>query len=404
MNINSMENSPYAVEKFKDLKQYIEINDFKIGGEYNLNKKKEFEYGGVNGTTLENLNLPPVQTSYITLGNKKFDKNGEVNNAILICPYYSGDSTNMLDFWGEEGDRTDFSGGVYIGSGKVFDTDKYFIIIADALGLWGASRPGDSHPGKDYGRQLGIDFPHYSMFDCVQLMYRMLKDELGVNHLKLVTGVSLGGSLTYAWSVLHPEFMDAILPIGGTIYQDKGMVRWLFDLMTQAIKSDEIYRSTKGIYYDRPRLKQPILGNMFGWSILKQSAFVDELRVKQSIDEYMLEGFDWEESAKVVETQGILPGWGHKLYDLSVQTDANDMIYRNSCQTSFNIEHELSRIKAKTLIIHVETDQWIQFHIAKQAHTSIKHSELKSFSHDFGHYAVFLVPGMFEKEIRDLLE
>lgn len=394
--------TPTAVPAFHPQKRFYAVEHFRLGGRYDLNKPEDWSRGGDGGVTLESLGLPPVQMACITLGRPRRGADGRVDNAILICPYYSGDASNMLDFWAADGARTDFSGGVFIGPGKVFDPDRHYLILADALGLWGASRPAASHPGREDSIALGTAFPQYSMEDIVQLQYRMLRDHLGIDRLRLVTGVSLGASLTYAWGVMHPDFMENLLPVGGTIFQDKGMVRWLFDLMTSAIQSDPVYRMTDGQYYDLPRLNQPILGLMFGWSILKQSAFVDELRCNQSFDDYILEGFDWDKSRRVIDTFGREPGWGQKLFDLSLATDANDMIWRNVCQARFNIEPELSRIRARTEIIHIETDQWIQFHIARRAQAGIAGSRLHSFAHDYGHYAVFQAPGRYETLFREL--
>lgn len=395
--------TPTAAPAFHHLKQFFTIDNFRIGGNYDLEHPENWRFGGEGGITLESLGLPPVQSALITLGEPRRGSDGEINNAVLICPYYSGDSSNMLDFWAVDGARTDFSGGVFIGPGRIFDTDRHYIILADALGLWGASRPAASHPGHDDSIAIGTAFPRYSMQDIVQLQYRTLRDHLGIKRLKLVTGVSLGASLTYAWGVMHPETMDGLLPVGGTSFQDKGMVRWLFDLMTSAIQSDPVYRMTGGQYYDLPRLNQPLLGLMFGWSILKQSAFVDEFRCKQSFDDYILEGFDWDKSRRVIDTLGKEPGWGQKLFDLSLTTDANDMIWRNHCQAMFNVENDLNRIQARTEIIHVETDQWIQPHIARRSADGVKNSKLHTFSHDFGHYGVFQAPGRYESLFRDML-
>jgi homoserine acetyltransferase len=396
--------NPIAVHQFSTKKQFALIENFHIGGEYNYDSPEDFSHGGQGGITLESLGLQPVQTAWIELGTRHHNEKGEVDNAILLCPYYSGDSSNMLDFWHKEGNRSDFAEGVAIGAGQLFDTDKYCIILMDALGLWGASRPAASHPGQDYSTSLGIKFPRYSMEDCVQLMYRTLKDKLNIHHLKMVTGVSLGGSLTYTWGVLHPNFMDKLLPIGGTIFQDKGMVRWLFDLMTAAMESDPVYQTTKGNYYHLTRMNQPLLGTMFGWSMLKQSAFVDEYRVNQSFEQYKTEGFTWEGAKKLVENPDDSTGWGKALYDLSLTTDANDMIWRNHCQAAFDVESKLDRIKAATLIFHVDTDQWIQPHIAHRATKGISGSKLITFSHDFGHYAVFTVPNRYKNEIKNFLD
>jgi homoserine acetyltransferase len=171
--------------------------------------------------------------------------------------------------------------------------------------------------------------------------------------------------------------------------------------MTAAIESDPVYRETKGDYYDRPRLEQPLMGNLFGWSLVRQSAFVDEYRVEQSLEQYSMEAFSWEKSKEVFETAGEA-GWGRSLHSVSLM-DSNDLIYRNVAQSMHDVEEELHRIKAETLIIHVETDQWLPLHLAKRAQSRIEGSKLLTFPHDMGHYAVFSAPGRYKEEIKKFL-
>ena len=383
---------------FDARKRFAAIPEFRIGGRYDLDEPESYRHGGVGGTTLESLGLPPAQIGYCTVGQPHRGANGEIDNAILICPYYTGDSTTMLDYWSAEGSLPALSEAPCLGPGLLFDTDRSYCILVDALGLWGCSKPSSSHPGQPGTRALGLCFPQYSLEDCAQLIVCLLREHLGIGKLKLVTGVSMGAALTYVLGVLHPHLSEALLPIGGTAIQDRGMARWLFDLMTAAIQSDPVYRETGGSYYDRGRLEQPILGNMFGWSLLRQSAYADELRLAQSPEQFMLESFDWELSPQVLATRGAEPGWGQALYHAAL-TDANDLIYRNRALARHNVLGELHRVRARTLIVHVETDQWLHLHLARRAQEAIAGSRLLHFSHPLGHYAVFSAPHRYREEL-----
>ena len=70
-----------------------------------------------------------------------------------------------------------------MGPGELIDTDRYYVIFLDALGLWGAGKPSDG---------LGLRFPQYNIMDCVQANYRLLRDHLKVSRVKLATGASMG--------------------------------------------------------------------------------------------------------------------------------------------------------------------------------------------------------------------
>jgi len=394
--LSNQEPGVYAVSTFGEIKNFHDIADFRLGGEYDYSDMDSCRMGGRGGVTLESLGAGPLRCSWIEIGTRHLDSAGQVDNAILMFPYYSGDSSNMLDFWHADGGRTDFCMGAHIGPGKLLDTDKYCIFLFDALGLWGSSKPSSSRPGDDSTRSLGLNFPKYRVEDCVQTIYLTLKEHIGIGRVKLVTGVSFGATMSFCMAALHPEFMETVLPIGGTVYQNRGMLRWLFDLATSAIQSDPVYRETAGDYYHLPLLERPALGNMFAWSILKQSAFVDEYRVTQSHEQYVTEAFDWELSAQTLEQGGTEPGYSSALHDISRSIDANDLIYRNICQSMYSIEEHLHRVKARTLIIHVSTDQWIRCHLAETAARGIVGSQLITFEHDFGHYAVFRAPALLQ--------
>ena len=154
-------------EKHDGLKKYYEISDFKLGGRYDLADPSKWENGGEGGKTLESLGAGKLRTAYIAIGTPRRNAAGEITNAVIVNSYYSGDSTDMYEQWVV---GTALSGGVpVIGPGRPIDTDRYYVVMVDPLGTWGASKPSDG---------LGIKFPQYSYFDMVQANYRMLHDKM----------------------------------------------------------------------------------------------------------------------------------------------------------------------------------------------------------------------------------
>ena len=221
------------------LKQYYEIPNFRLGGRYEFADPQKWEFGGEGGTTLESLGAGKLRTAYIAVGTPRRNTAGEITNAVVISSYYSGDSTDMYEQWVK---GTALSGGVpIIGPGGPIDTDRYYVVMVDPLGTWGASKPSDG---------LGTKFPQYSYYDMVQANYRMLRDHLKVANVALAAGVSMGGTQTYVWGVMHPEYVQALMPIGGTTQSDAEdpVGNWTFQLMTAAIESDPVWQATKGVY------------------------------------------------------------------------------------------------------------------------------------------------------------
>ncbi|MCX5835151.1 MAG: alpha/beta hydrolase [Deltaproteobacteria bacterium] len=365
------------------LKQHYSVRNFRLGGTYSPGDESAFDSGGAGGVTLESLGAESLRVAYIAVGNPERDQDGKITNAVIISPYYSGDSTFMYYYWYDGQEGNDFAGGAVVGPGKLIDTDKYYVIFLDAVGLWGASKPSDG---------LGMKFPGYNYFDCVQANYRLLADQLNISRIKLSTGVSMGAIQSYIWAVLHPELVEAILPIGG-LTETNSNTRWLFELMTAAIQSDPVWRETKGDYYHLPREKHPNHGVMFGWSILLYTGLSFDFRVGQPWTEACKEVFFWEPEG--TEGQLLLP--------LARNYDANDLLLRNRVADHFSLTDHLHRIRAKTLILHVANDQWLRLSTAEKTCDKIKGAGLFSFEHELAHYAVFRAPNVLRECILPFL-
>mgnify|MGYP001140590574 CR=1 FL=1 len=130
-----------------------EVPNFRIGGKYDLAQPASWADGGVGGTTLESLGAKPARTAYIAMGTPQRNAKGEIINAIVVNSYYSGDATTMVSNWvaGQAGNA--FSGGALVGPGLLFDTNRFYVVFLDALGLGcpglGACGRGGQQGGKD---------------------------------------------------------------------------------------------------------------------------------------------------------------------------------------------------------------------------------------------------------------
>jgi len=118
--------------------------------------------------------LPELKLHYVAIG-------APTGEPVLILHGSSGSSASMLG-------KT-FAGELF-GPGQPFDAAKYYLIIPDAIGHGKSSRPSNG---------LGAKFPHYTYDDMVRSQYRLLTEHLGVKHLKLVIGQSMGGMNAWMW-------------------------------------------------------------------------------------------------------------------------------------------------------------------------------------------------------------
>jgi homoserine O-acetyltransferase len=132
--------------------------------------------------------LPEVRLHYTTLGAVS----GE---PVLILHGTTQSGTNMLS--------AEF-GGELFGSGQPLDANKYYIVLQDAIGHGKSSKPSDGMRAK---------FPRYDYDDMVSAQYRLVTEGLGLRHLRLVLGNSMGGMNTWIWGVTYPGFMDILVPM-----------------------------------------------------------------------------------------------------------------------------------------------------------------------------------------------
>ncbi|MFH0823044.1 MAG: hypothetical protein V2B18_09870 [Pseudomonadota bacterium] len=367
------------------LKHYHTIPGFRLGGEYCIGQATDYEFGGKGGITTESIGAGPLRTACITAGTPQRDSRGRIVNAVAISPYYSGDSAWCYHYWHDGRAGNDFSLGPVVGPGKLIDTDRFFVVFLDAVGLWGASKPSDGP---------GLRFPRYSIFDCVQANYRLLVDYLNVSRVRLATGVSMGAMQTYAWAVLHPGFVEAIMPIGGsTSIRRDPVVRWVFELMTAAMMSDPVWRDSGGDYYHLPKAQHPGRGMMFGWSILMHNGLDLDYRVRQGWGEVVKEVFSWEPTGD----KGAL------LREKARDYDVNDLIMRNRAQESYDVHDYLPGLSLPTLVIHVANDLWLRPSLAEEAAGRIPGARYLTFDSELAHFAVFRAPNVLKTEVAAFL-
>ena len=85
--------------------------------------------------------------------------------------------------------------------------------MPDAIGRGGSSKPSDGLKGA---------FPRYRYHDMVESGYRLITEGLGVGHLRLVIGSSMGGMHAFLWAQKYPELMDGVVPLWSSPFRSAG--------------------------------------------------------------------------------------------------------------------------------------------------------------------------------------
>ncbi len=176
--------------------------------------------------------LAEVRLHYYTYGKPARDDAGRVTNAVLILHGTGGSGLQFV--------RPQFA-GVLFGPGQLLDASRYFIILPDNIGHGKSSKPSDG---------MHMRFPHYEYADMVDLQYQLLTQGLGVNHLKLILGTSMGCMHSYVWMEAYPDFMDAAVPLACLPVPIAGRNRMMRRLAMDFIRNDPAWED--GEYKQQP--------------------------------------------------------------------------------------------------------------------------------------------------------
>jgi homoserine O-acetyltransferase len=258
--------------------------------------------------------LPELRIHYRTIGTPRRDASGRVRNAVLILHGTGGSGESLL---------TDHFAGVLFGQGQVLDATRYFIILPDGIGHGNSSKPSDG---------LHARFPHYIYDDMVEAQYRLLTEKLGVDHLRLVLGTSMGGMHAWLWGERHPGFMDAVMPLACLPIEIAGRNRMQRRMIIDSIRGDPGWNN--GEYKAQP-------------PGLRSAVYVEIIMVSSPRE--------WQKQAP---TRAAADSLLDQMVSVRLaRTDANDLLYAFEASREYNPAPGLEKIKAPLLAINSADDE-----------------------------------------------
>jgi homoserine O-acetyltransferase/O-succinyltransferase len=267
-------------------------------------KNFQFASGGV---------LPELKLHYRTLGVPANDRDGNVQNAVLMLHGTSGSSQQ---FTAPE------TANFLFQSGQPLDANKYFIILPDAIGHGASSKPSDG---------LRVGFPRYSYHDLVKAQHLLVREGLKIKRLRLILGTSMGGMQTWIWGEKHPDMMQALMPIACFPERVKGRNLLWRRMLIDSVRQDPGYKN--GNYAEQPAN----LG--IAWSLF--NLMVDS-------PSHLQEAFADVHAADASVSQT-------RLAALKAQ-DANDTIYEFDASYDYDPYPDLAKIKAPLLVVNFADD------------------------------------------------
>jgi homoserine O-acetyltransferase/O-succinyltransferase len=251
--------------------------------------------------------MPELRLHYTTVGEPS-------GQPVLVLHGTTGSAASML--------TAAFAGELF-GLGQPLDASKYFIIIPDGIGHGKSSKPSDGMRAK---------FSKYNYDDMVEAQYRLIKDGLGIRHLRLVIGNSMGGMHTWLWGMKYPNFMDALVPMAAQPTAMSSRNWMMRRLIIDTIRNDPEWKD--GNYTTQPRALRA--ANVFfgiatnGGTLAYQKMAPTREKADKLLDERLAAPFT---------------------------ADANDVLYQWGSSGDYDPSPGLERIQATLLAINSADDE-----------------------------------------------
>jgi len=262
--------------------------------------------------------LPALRMHVTTLGQPHRNAAGKIDNAVMVLHGTGGDGKQFL--------RPQFADELY-GPGQPLDIGKYWIILPDNIGHGKSSKPSDG---------MRLRFPKYDYDDMVVAQHRMLTEGLGVTHLRLIMGTSMGCMMGFVWGETYPDFASALMPLACEPIEIAGLNRMWRQMVIDGIKSDPAYGEGKSAgEYDQ----EPVEGLRTAESILF---------IAGGAPLYLQKTYPTREKAKAYVEETVDKGMEH--------LDANDMIYQFDSSRNYNPWPNLEKITAPMMWINSADD------------------------------------------------
>jgi homoserine O-acetyltransferase/O-succinyltransferase len=258
--------------------------------------------------------MPEVRIHYTTLGKPVKDASGRTTNVVLVLHGTGGNGHSLL--------RPIFA-GVLFGPGQLLDATKYFIILPDNLGHGKSSKPSDG---------MHAHFPQYDYADMIAMQHELVEKGLGVNHLRLVMGTSMGCMHSWMWGETYPDQMDALMPLACLPVPIAGRNRLWRKMVIDGIRQDPDWKG--GDYTSEPRAGLQIAADFLLIAGSAPLHMQEDLPTRDAADKF-LDDFMKRTVAGL---------------------DANDFLYAVNSSRNYDPSSKLDAIKAPVMFINSADD------------------------------------------------
>jgi len=251
--------------------------------------------------------MPELRLHYTTVGKPS-------GVPVLLLHGTAGSAASML--------TPSFAGELF-GPGQPLDASKYYIIIPDGIGHGKSSKPSDG---------MKAAFPKYDYQDMVDAQHLLLTNGLGIKHLRLLIGFSMGGMHAWIWGGRYPDYMDTLVPMASQPAEMSARNWMLRRIMLETIRNDPEYNG--GNYQSQPR-------------IVKYAFIAYGIASSGGTLAYQSLAPTAAKADKMIDDQLASP----------TKIDANDFVYQWESSHDYNPTEGVEKIKARVLAINAADDE-----------------------------------------------
>ena len=301
--------------------------------------------------------LPELRLHYTTIGAPS----GE---PVIILHGTNGSGAALL---------TPAFAGELFGPGQPLDASKYFIILPDSIGHGKSAKPSDG---------LRAKFPSYNYDDMVSAQYRLMTEGLGVKHVRLLLGFSMGGMNAWIWGGTYPGFMDALVPMASQPAEMSSRNWMMRRLVIDSIRNDPDWAG--GEYTAQPKAMKSATVFYLVATNGGSRAFQKAAPTREAAD-------------KILDARLAAP----------FPADANDLLYQYEASRDYNPGGKLEAIKARVLAINSADDE------RNPPETGVMERELKRIpgaqlylipgSEDTAGHVTVLTAKLWKQQVQELL-
>lgn len=312
--------------------------------------------------------LRGAELVYVTHGNL----NPAGDNAVLISTHFGGTHLNSQ---------------YLIGEGMALDPRRYFIVVVNLCGNGASSAP--SHG-------MGAAFPRVTIADNVRLQHRLLSETLGIEHLALAVGFSMGAVTCFHWAALFPKFVERVAPICGAARISRHNHVFL-EGMRGILTADPAW--DQGHYVAPPRLGLKTMAR--AWAAWPPSAHFYRHALYERLGYTSVEDFlerYWEATYTALDANDLLA----QMTTWQSADIAANPLYED------DFDRALAGIEARSFVMPCVNDAYFPPQDSEREVAGMRRAELRPIHSSWGHWAGSgrnpEDTAFIDRQLRELLE